>query len=316
MGGGQGDLIDSLHPIRMALKRTPSMPSALSIDAVKSLLPERPDDGHKGTFGHVFIIAGARGFTGAAKLACMAAGRSGVGLVTVGVPYPVADSIAGSLFETMSLRLPATEAETIDRDALESALSFCEGIDAVALGPGLSQHTGTIEFVLEFTPQCPAPLLVDADGLNALSENPSLLNERASPTVLTPHPGEMGRLLHISTEAVQADREAAAKQLAELTQCVVLLKGRGALIAEPGGRMALNPTGNNGLGAGGAGDVLSGLIGGLLAQGMAAYEAACLGAYVHGMAGDFAAERFSRRGMIARDVVGALPEAWLALEAG
>lgn len=290
------------------------MAKELDKTAVQDRMPRRPDVGHKGTFGHLFVIAGSRGFTGAAKLACEAAGRSGVGLVTVGIPYPLGDIIAAALTETMSLRLPSTDTESLSADALEPALNFARNTQAVVLGPGLSRHSATASFVLDFVPQCPAPLLVDADGLNALSENPAVLHELRQPCVLTPHPGEMARLTGMSTKEVQENRASIAARVAAERGCVVVLKGYRTVVAAPDGETAVNTTGNNGLGSGGTGDVLAGLIGGLLAQGASAYDAACLGVYVHGLAGDIAAERLTRRALIASDVIAALPEAWRVLE--
>ena len=291
------------------------MITELDHHTVRPLVPARPAHGHKGTFGHCFILAGSRGFTGAAKLACQAACRSGVGLVTVGVPYPLGDIIATALTETMSIRLPATETESFAHDALEPALRFAQDKEATVIGPGLSRHPDTTAFVLDFVPQCPGLLLLDADGLNALSENPNVLNERQEPCVLTPHPGEMARLIDSTPSTVQKNREPTAAAFAEKAGCVLVLKGQHTVIAAPDGRTAVNPTGNSGLGSGGTGDVLSGLIGGLLAQGMEPYAAACLGVYLHGLAGDIAAQQKTPRAMIATDVIDALSSAWREIEA-
>lgn len=290
------------------------MSPTITMDTARGLLPVRPEDGHKGTFGHVFIIAGSRGFTGAAKLACHAAGRSGVGLVTLGVPFPLGDIIAMELLEAMSLRLPATEAETVAQDALERALTFSQDKQAVVLGPGISRHADTTAFVHDFVPACSPPLVVDADGLNALSENVASLRERAAPTILTPHPGEMARLLGTTTAEVQADREGSARHAANDLGVTLVLKGQGTVVAAPDGRVAVNTTGNHGMGTGGTGDVLAGLLGGLLAQGVEPFDAACLGVFTHGLAGDIAAEAYTARGMVAGDLLNALPEAWMALE--
>ena len=290
------------------------MSTDLSLKAVKALLPERPDAGHKGTFGHLFVLAGSRGFTGAAKLACLAAGRSGVGLVTLGIAHPLAEGVAGVLLESMTLPLPTTGAETLSYAAVEPALVFAKDKQAVALGPGLSTHPDTAEFVHRFITQCPCPMVIDADGLNALSDNPALLKECIAPVLLTPHPGEMARLMHCSTAGVQADREAVALTFAKTQQCIVVLKGHNTVIASPEGEVTINPTGNQGMAKGGSGDVLSGILGGLLAQGMPPYDAACLGVYLHGLAGDLAAKNKTPRGMIASDIIDALPDAWMKVE--
>ncbi len=287
----------------------------LNAESAAALLPERPEAGHKGTFGHLFVIAGSRGFTGAMRLSCEAASRSGVGLVTAGVPYPLGDVAASMLVEAMSLRLPATEAESISQDAFEAAVRFAAGTQAVLLGPGLSRHPETVGFVHDFAAHCPVPLVVDADGLNALSESPAILHEMQSPCVLTPHPGEMARLLSTSTAEVQQDRSGAATAFAREYGCVVVLKGHGTIVAAPDGKTAQNTTGNEGLGSGGTGDVLAGLLGGLAAQGMGLFDAACLAVYVHGLAGDLAAREYTARAMIARDLIAMLPAAWKTLDA-
>ncbi len=286
----------------------------ITLADVRAWLPSRPRAAHKGTFGHLFIVAGSRGFTGAARLACEGALRSGVGLVTAGVPRPLADLIAMTPVESMSLPMPATEAETFALEALDEALAFATTKQAVVLGPGLSQHPETQAFATAFMRRCPVSMLVDADGLNALSAQPDALNEAAAPRVLTPHPGEMARLLGQSTADIQTHREEAAREAAARYGCVAVLKGHRTVVAGPAGDLRVNTTGNAGLAKGGTGDVLSGLVGGLMAQGIAPREAACIGVYVHGFAGDLAAVANTQRGMTAMDVVAALPEAWRAVE--
>lgn len=286
----------------------------IDISVARSLLRERREDAHKGSFGHLFVLAGSRGFTGAAKLVCEAAMRSGVGLVTLGVPRPLADCMAAALTETMTLPLAATDAETFSEEALEPALAFAQGKQAVVLGPGLSQHPSTQAFVHGFVTRCPVPLLIDADGLNALAVKPGVLREASSPCVITPHPGEMARLLGVGTADVQRDRTAAANEAVRRFGCVVVLKGHGTVVATPDGEFFVNTTGNAGLAKGGTGDVLAGLIGGLAAQGLPLRDAAVLGVYVHGLAGDCAGAVKTQRGMVAMDVVHALPDAWRYLE--
>lgn len=295
------------------------MASKITLGIAKKLLPQRPPDAHKGTFGHVFVVAGSRGFTGAVKMCCDAAMRSGAGLVTAGIPAPIGDAIGAALYEPMSLLLPATEHESLSRDALGPALEFAEDKDAVVLGPGLSRNPQTQEFVLEFVRLVRAPMLIDADALNALSGRPEVLLECAGPRVLTPHPGEMGRLVGMNASEVAAGRESVAFEFADRYSCVLVLKGRNTLVAGPGRGKSVrgpyvNTTGNSGLASGGTGDVLSGLIGGLMAQGMDPLDASLLGVYAHGLAGDLAAAAKTGRGMIASDVINALPDAWRLLE--
>ncbi len=290
------------------------MAKEITVPLLRTFLPKRPVDAHKGTFGHLFVIAGSRGFTGAAKLACEGAGRSGVGLVTAGVPKPLGDFVASSLTEAMSFMLPSTDAETLSRAALDPALEFAATKDAVVLGPGLSQHPDTQSFVLEFVRRCPIPMLIDADGLNALSAKPEALMERSAPCVITPHPGEMSRLLGRKTTEIQADREGAALEAARRYDCAVALKGNRTIITDASGDVFVNLTGNSGLAKGGTGDVLAGLIGGLMAQCMIPFQAALLGVYLHGLSGDIAAREKTQRGMTADDVAQCLPAAWRVIE--
>ena len=283
---------------------------------LRPLIPERTPESHKGTFGHVLVLAGSRGFTGAAKLTAEAACRSGAGLVTVGIPEPLADIIAVMLLEAMSLPLPATPAESFSPAAVGPALDAAQTRQAVVLGPGISQHEGTRRFVAEFVAQCPVPLLIDADGLNCLSQDLAPLTRAKAPIIVTPHPGEMARLCGCSTAQVQAARAAIASEFARNHNCIVILKGSRTIVASPRGTCYTNPTGNPGLATGGTGDVLSGVVGGVLAQGLAGEDAARLGVYLHGHAGDLAARRMTQQAMLARDVLAALPRAWQTLLEG
>jgi ADP-dependent NAD(P)H-hydrate dehydratase / NAD(P)H-hydrate epimerase len=287
----------------------------LTSQEMRKLLPRRPPDGHKGTFGHVVVIGGSRGFTGAVKMTCEAAARSGVGLVTAAVPRCLADVFAVSLLEVMSTVLPDTPDECIAHRAVQPALDFAAGKNAVVLGPGMSARAEPRDFTLSFIRKCPLPMLIDADGLNNLSTDLSVLGDSKASRVLTPHPGEMGRLADLAAKDVQSKRATVATAFAQQHGCVVVLKGYHTIISD-GATTCSNPSGNSGMATGGTGDVLSGIIGGLLAQGMDALEAALLGTYVHGIAGDLAAAANTERGMIAGDVITALPEAWRRLEEG
>ena len=286
----------------------------LTRDIAKSLLPHRPDDGHKGTFGHVFIIGGSTGFSGAPVLAGHGAIRSGVGLVTIGVPESLGDVSRMGLLEAMTFPLPETNQGTLSQAAMESTTEFAAEKDASVIGPGLSLHGKTQKYILGFIEQCQAPLVVDADGLNALAHSTDCLGKRKHPTILTPHPGEMARILHTSTKDVVERAEEYAVTVAKTHEVTVVLKGHRTLVVSSEGETYSNTTGNNGMGSGGSGDVLAGMIGGLLAQGMECFDAARLGVYIHGMAGDIAAQYYSTRGMAARDLINCIPEAWLELE--
>lgn len=272
-------------------------------------LPERPADGHKGTFGRVLIVAGSRGMSGAACLCGKAALRGGSGLVFVATPQSTQPIVAG--FEPSYLTLPLSEDETgrIDAAALATLLERSQGMDAIALGPGLGQSTGLRLLVHELYRSLQQPMVVDADGLNMLAKSAGVLGKHAGPRVLTPHVGEFTRLTGLQTGEIQADRQQIAGTFAAQHDVTLLLKGPATLTTD-GERFALNTTGNSGMGTGGTGDVLTGLIVALLGQGMSPFEAAQLGAFVHGAAGDRAAATRTERSLIASDLLDTLPAAW------
>ncbi|MFP6582336.1 MAG: NAD(P)H-hydrate dehydratase [Candidatus Hydrogenedentota bacterium] len=286
----------------------------LTAKTIRKLIPHRAPDGHKGTFGHVFIIGGSTGYSGAPVLAGNGALRSGVGLITIGVPESLGEVSSMGLLEAMTFPLAETKEGTLTMAALEATTEFAAENDAAVIGPGLSLHGRTQQYIVKFIEQCRAPLVIDADGLNALSKGTDCVSNRKYETVLTPHPGEMARILHTATKDVVERTEECALSVASQLNSTVVLKGHRTLIAEPDGTLVRNTTGNNGMGSGGSGDVLAGLIGGLLAQGMTGGDASRLGVYLHGLAGDLAAEYYSQRGMAARDIIHCLPEAWLQLE--
>ncbi|HDP34018.1 MAG TPA: NAD(P)H-hydrate dehydratase [Candidatus Hydrogenedentes bacterium] len=295
------------------------MPELLSHEEIRMMLPPRPQDGHKGAFGHLFVLAGSRGFTGAAKLTCDAAMRSGVGLVTAGVPAPLADALAAALVEPMLLPLPATDTATTAFEALDAIQAFIQDKSAMVIGPGLSRHPSTMRLARRLVQARSLPLLADADALNAFAAHRQRLTPRDAAAnenaVFTPHPGEMARLTGLTTKEIQQDRAGVAAKYAALWRVVVALKGAGTVIAAPDGRIRQCPTGNSGMATGGSGDVLSGVIGALLAQGLDAFNAACAGVYAHGLAGDIAARDKTERALIARDIIDALPQAWRDIEA-
>jgi NAD(P)H-hydrate epimerase len=281
--------------------------------------PPRPRAAHKGTYGHVLVVAGSVGKTGAAVLAATGALRSGAGLVTVATPAPCLPVVAAGRAEIMTEPLDAGADGAVVAGAVERALELAASRDAVVLGPGLGQSAQARAFVHEFVARCSAPLIVDADGLNAFAAAPPQAASaerlrRSQPTVLTPHPGEAARLLGGSARDVQARRLEAARALAERCGAVVALKGQRTLIARPDARTAVNPTGNPGMATGGTGDVLAGMVGALLARGHDAWTAATAAAYVHGLAGDHAAARLGEESLLAGDVADGLADALRSLE--
>ncbi len=289
----------------------------LRADELAELLPDRAPGTHKGDYGHALIVAGSPGKGGAAILAARAAVRSGAGLVTVAVPEPILMMVDLGSVESMTLPLPSSGVSgQLIASAAGRALEALEGKAVLALGPGLGQDAETAETIRQIVLQASVPLVLDADGLNAFAgrfEELADRSARSEETVLTPHPGELGRLLGISTVEVQEDRIAAARRAALESGAVVVLKGHRTLVADPEGEVYVNTTGNPGMATGGTGDVLTGLIAGLMAQGLDALDAATLGVHLHGLAGDLAAVDKGERSLTAGDLVDFLPAAFQEL---
>ena len=303
------------------------MPSHLVAEAPGSLhlllaedlaacLIRRSSQSHKGDWGHALLVAGSPGKTGAAILGARAAVRGGAGLVSVAVPESLMATVDGGCLESMTVPLPEEPAGGLGAAACEAIGSAAEGKRAVALGPGLGTAPETVRAVRRWTCESTLPLVLDADGLNAFAGDLAGLASRSAPTVLTPHPGEMARLLGLPTAAVQADRPAAARRAAQRSGAVVVLKGHLTLIADPEGTIHVNPTGNPGMASGGSGDVLTGLLVALLAQGYETLVACQLAVYLHGLAGDLAIADIAPEALCAGDLIAALPRAFDALRDG
>ena len=262
------------------------------------LLPRRDRAGHKGDYGRLLLVAGSLGYTGAPVLAAQGALRTGAGLVFLGVPENVYPIVAVKCTCAMPFPLPE------DCAALEKKAESC---DAALIGPGLGQEEETRRMLLRFISRFAGPLVVDADGINALAGHIDILDGRQAPTVLTPHEGEFARLTGCALPV--EDRKEAARAFAQAHRCVLVLKGSGTVTALPGGEVFVNATGNPGMASGGSGDVLAGMIAALLGQGFeagwSAYTAVCL----HGRAGDLAAQRLGEYAMTAQDLLDALPQA-------
>jgi len=273
-------------------------------------LPERVPSSHKGTFGHAGILAGSVGKTGAAALAAKAALRVGAGLVTVATPSSVNDVLEAKVLEAMTMPLPETKARTLARSALDRVVAFIQARTAIAVGPGLSTHPETVELVQSLMKHLDRPSVLDADALNALAGRASLMTECKTPPILTPHPGEMARLeVDATTQSVNTDRIGTARRFARERGVFIVLKGARTVIARPDGLVAICPTGNPGMATAGTGDVLTGMIVGLLAQRVPAWEAACAATYFHGLAGDLAAQLLGQPGMLAGDLIAQIPYA-------
>ncbi len=271
---------------------------------------KRNPESHKGSYGHLFVMGGSPGFTGAVCLAAQAALRSGVGLVTVGIPESLNDILEVKLTEPMSLPLPETGEKTFSLRAAELALDFIrERSDAAVIGPGISLHPETINCLTSLIPQIPVPMVIDADALKIISTRMEIMKKLKAPVILTPHPGEMGYLVGKSAAEVQKDRLNLARRLAEEYQVVVVLKGHRTVVTD-GHNATINLTGNAGMATAGAGDVLSGIAGSFLAQGMQTLEAASWAVYFHGLAGDLAVSAKGEISLIASDLIEYLPLAF------
>jgi NAD(P)H-hydrate epimerase len=271
----------------------------------------REPDTHKGHFGHVLVLGGSTGFVGAACLAAQAALRSGAGLVTLGVPQSLLPIVAAKLTSCMTRGYPELPDGAFALGALRPVLADVPQHSVIALGPGIGRRRATAMLVHALLRRVERPLVLDADGLNALEGQADILDLSPAPRVLTPHPGEMARLAGRPTTDVQANRMAVASEFASRHRVVVVLKGAGTIVAD-GRRTLANETGNPGMATGGSGDVLTGLVAGLLAQGLAPFEAACLAVRVHGRAGDLAASVLGELSMTADDILDALPDAFLS----
>ena len=268
-------------------------------------LPVRPRTAHKGDAGRVTVVAGSVGMTGAASLTSEAALRSGAGLVTLGLPESLNDIAEVKLTEVMTLPLPEVRRRRcLSLRARGLILEACSGATSVAIGPGLGRHHETKELVRRLIDDIDVPTVVDADALNAFEGAPQLLEAAEQPLILTPHPGEYRRLVGSPVSDPIED----AKKLSETTGATVILKGAPTVIASPESDAIVNLSGNPGMATGGTGDVLTGITAGLLAQGVSTEEAASIATYWHGLAGDLAAGRLGERGLLAGDIVSAIPE--------
>jgi ADP-dependent NAD(P)H-hydrate dehydratase / NAD(P)H-hydrate epimerase len=291
----------------------PDQTFLLDTEHIRAILPPRRPDGNKGTFGRALLIAGSRGFSGAAVLAGRAAVRSGCGLVHLAVPEGIIGVVALAVVEAVKSVLPQTEDAALSPAALEDLLELSAAADAVAIGPGIGTDRRTQKLELGFLAEVDKPIVIDADGINNLKGHSSMLSRAKTPLVLTPHPGEFSRLTGLKTEDVNADRVGVSRRFATERKVVLVLKGASTVIAAPDGRVFINPTGNSGLAKGGTGDVLTGLITGLIAQGMSPLDAVCAGVFLHGLAADLAVQSLTEYCLAAGDLPDHLPQAFAAV---
>lgn len=275
-------------------------------------LPQRPDDSHKGTFGKVLVIAGSQGMSGAACLAGMGALRGGAGLVFLAIPESIQSLVSIMNPSYLTIPLYLNQQGQLSEESESSLFNQIDQFDAVAIGPGCGQQQWIQQLTLSLYAKFKRTLIVDADGLNALAASEKPLPTAVGPRILTPHPGEFSRLIHKSTSEIEQQREALSIAFASQHQVVLLLKGANSIITD-GERVAINPTGNSGMATGGSGDVLTGLITALAGQGLKDFDAVQLAAYLHGLAGDLAAQDLSKQALIASDLPDYLPKAWISL---
>lgn len=280
---------------------------------VRELLPVRPDDAHKGSCGTVLVLAGSIGMTGAASLTALSALRAGAGMVYLGIPESLNDIMESKLTEVITKPLPETRTRTLSVAGFDKIRNLLARADVLAVGPGLSPHPETAELVGLVLSQINMPAVVDADALNASAAKPETLYDIKAPLVLTPHYGEWARLMRRDISLAKADPMAAAQEAAAHFCQTVVLKGAPTVIAQPKGPLWINSTGNAGMATAGSGDVLTGILAGLLAQGLRTPEAAKLGVYLHGLAGDLAAGEKTRYSMVAGDILENLPRAFARL---
>ena len=291
---------------------------------IESVAAQRPADSNKGLFGHVLVVGGSLGKSGAAAMAGMAALRSGAGLVTVATPRSVLASVAGFAPELMTESLPETTEGSIALEALGKLEEIEDNKSVVAVGPGISRQPDSAEFVRLLAAKCKLPLVIDADGLNAFEGRADDLQGRNRPLILTPHPGEMARLTGKTVARVQEDRIKIARDFATAHHCIVILKGSHTVIAEHGGTVWINTTGNPGMATGGTGDILTGMVAGLVAQAVAGKsknpEATMMlhvlaAVFLHGLAGDLARDRMGEHSLVATDLLRFLPAAFVGIPA-
>jgi len=281
----------------------------IAINELIKRFPKRLPDSHKGDFGHVLVIAGSSGYTGAAYLTSQAAMRSGSGLVTLAVGRSLFEVMATKLTEVMVKPFFETKDYSLSLLAEKELLAFSEKCGSVVIGPGISQNKETQALVRNLVTKLAKPVVLDADGINALAGNTDIFKNAKRPVVLTPHPGEMARLTGKDVSEIQKNRKEIALNFANEYNTVLVLKGHNTIVADPAGEYYMNETGNAGMATGGVGDILAGVIASFIGQGLDLFTASALGVYFHGLAGDLAASEKGMLGLIATDILNKLPKA-------
>lgn len=283
-------------------------------EIVKSLLPFRATYSHKGSFGKVLILAGSVGMTGAAYLASEAAIRSGAGIVVLGIPRSLNQIMEVKLTEVMTLPLAETEKQSLGEEAEETISKLMKNYSVLGIGPGISRQAETQRLVRKIIEKSNIPLVVDADAIYALSEDPTILKKTKTHLVITPHPGEIAKLINKDVDYILNNQLDITREIAQKYGIVVVLKGARTIIANKEGETYINVGDNSGMATGGSGDVLTGIICSLIAQGADNFSAAITGVYIHSLAGNLARDIKGERGMIAGDILSQVPQAFLSLE--
>lgn len=267
---------------------------------------------HKNDFGHVLVLAGSARMLGAAALTCLSAMRAGAGLVTLGIPKSLNSTAQKKISPVvMTWPLPETKEKSLSEKAYPIIKKECSRYDAIALGPGLSQNASTKKLILRIISSINKPLIIDADALNALSKNPKILKKTKSIKILTPHQGEMSRLINQPTKFIKNNREVISKAFSRKYNCILILKGHHTVVAAPNKKIYINKTGNVGMATAGSGDILTGILAAFIAQGIDGFKSAKTAVLIHGKAGNIAAQRKGKASLIATDIIDAIPSAFI-----
>ncbi|HEC77531.1 MAG TPA: NAD(P)H-hydrate dehydratase [candidate division WOR-3 bacterium] len=305
--GGDLYIVDIGIPYRLIDE---GFPRIIEFEEISQLMPFRAPEGNKGTFGNILIIAGARGFSGAAAMAAVSAIKSGAGLVRLAAPIGIMDALESKLLEIVKVPLEQTDKETISPAALQTLIPHLEKSDVVVVGPGITCHPETAEFVFKLLPALKKPLIIDADALNILAQDITFFKKLRAPFIITPHPGELSRLINLPPREINLRRIDLAPELAKKFNGILILKGAPTVIASPDGKIYVNPTGNSGLASAGSGDVLVGMISGFIGQGATPFDASLLGVFLHGLCADLAMENNNEYSLTAGDLIGHIPRAF------
>ncbi len=303
---GKLEIVDIGIP-RAAVEEVKVENHLIDLEFVSQLMPERYTNSNKGNYGKILVVAGSRGMTGAACLTGGAALRTGSGLVYMAAPLSLLPVYAGALIEALTIPLEDANKGYITKESVCEILSRLEGVDVAAVGPGLSIGDETKDVVFSIIKSSKVPIVLDADGINLLAKDLSVLRNLRAQIVITPHPGEMARLLGVGVKEVQSDRINIARSFSKKWGVITVLKGSRTIIASPEGEIYINATGNAGMSTGGSGDVLTGIIASLIGQGVKPLDAAVAGVYLHGLCGDNVAKRKGEHGLIAGDLVQEIP---------